>query len=294
MADAPNRNAQLGAEVFSQNPPIGSNEGALSQLPRHPTELAILAPAHLTNPGDFAINGLENDDDEVDDVVLRDPAYFGNKDFENIKLQVLPRQGNVPDPQQAGGSNMNFLSHFNQNFDQLHMNFLRARPAQATPRQDPARQENAPDPANPEELNMNFYKPQADPRRPYYIGFMGLLMALLVTMSSLYGTCAGQAKPSHKTKPHTSVQTSISTNTTTSISTATSITTTTPSTSIQSITTSVPTTITVSTTQSATVTSTLIITPAPVTNIMTSTLVVTPPPETTINRNQDLLLFLLI
>lgn len=284
MADAQTRNPQLGAAIYSQNPMIGY-EGAVTQLPARSTEIAKSAPVRLANPADFVIDDLESiDHREVDSVMLRDPKHFDHDGFENIGLQALPRRENVAgSPQQAGESNKNFLSNLNLNFDQLHMNFLRTR--QPNPQQDPPAPARAPDLAKPEEFNMSYYKPRVDPKRPYFIGLIGILMAIVVTMSLLYGTCAVQNKRIRSTKPRTTVQTSISTITTTATATTTA-TITTPSTFTQSVTTSVPVTITISTTSLMTVTaiSTIVNTPQPIVftdkDTITSTLVITLPPVT--------------
>jgi len=315
MSDPSNRNALVTAREPSaaQDSPLRPTEGALVHRPNQSNELANRPAGDLANPADFVID--EHDGEDAGDVALQDVAYFEDDDYvENVPMQNLnPKTGNEIGPHQGNQGNqgsqdnqahssasMNMLGNLNINVIQPSMNMFRTRVARTgQPRpQAPAGDQPAPEPAqNPEEdFNMKFYKPRPDPKRKYFIGGMGVMMAGLVTSSSLYGSCAANQRKA--TARHTTSRSSImSTPTVTSIltstsrSTATSVSTTsvtiTPSTSrttqsntVTTTTSLPPTTITVSRTSVSPTTLTLTFTPQPI--VVTSTVQVTLPPVTVV------------
>jgi hypothetical protein len=286
---------------------MSSIERVLAQPPSQPTELATRPPGHLANPADFANDDLGEED--VGDVVLKDVTYFENEDYETVELEDLdPQTGNalVPAGRNPGGQgsqeqsnmSMNMLGNLNINVIQPSMNMLRTRvgrPAQPRPQETP-REEPTPEYSREpdDNFNMRFHKPRPDPKRKFFIGGMGVMMASLVTTSGLYGSCAakqGKATGRHTTShtPIMSTPTVTSILTSTSKSTATSVSTTsvtiTPSASrtTQSSTTTTttslpPTTVTFSTVSSTTLTEIQTVTPQPI--VVTNTVVVTPAPVT--------------
>lgn len=300
MSEMQNQNALLGAAVFSQpessQPPQTDSAGnALVHQQKQPTELANRPPGQLRKPSDDDYGDLiGSNDGDIGKIPLHEVTDIEAEDYESINLEDLGPDRTAfshhQEEQPRSNMNMNMLGNLNINILQQSLNMVRgraARPTQRRPQEAPEVPENqpAPEPAREpgEDQDMNFYKPRPNPGRKYLIGSVGVLMASLVTTSSLYGNCA--AKQGRSARHTSSRTTKIITPTITSLSTLTSTSQTTTTQSASSTTfsttatsTQPPTTITISTTSPVTVTSTLVVTPQPI--IITNTVVVTPAPVT--------------